>query len=231
MEENGKECNCIIGISGGKDSSVVAGLCVEAFGKDRVIGVLMPNGIQDDIQYSKDLINHLGIKSYTINLMSTYQTLLQKINKECGFEASDDTKINLPPRLRMSTLFAVAQSMNGRVIGTANLSENYIGYCTYGGDSLSSCEPIGNITATEVKAIGRELGLQEHLIEKTPTDGLCHGLSDEEKLGFTYEVLDKYLREGKIKDMWTQAKIERMHYESRFKFSPIPMYTPDFMLD
>ena len=181
FNENGPGCNAIVGISGGKDSSIAAALCAEALGKERVIGVLMPNGEQSDIDMAKLLVNHLGIKHYIINIKGAFDSLIAELG-EAGVEAGKDTIINLPPRLRMSTLYAVGQSCNGRVVNTCNLSEDWVGYSTRYGDSVGDFSPMSNLTVTEVKEIGHLLGLPYELVEKTPIDGLC-GKTDEENLG------------------------------------------------
>lgn len=215
FEQNGKGCNAIIGISGGKDSSVAAALCVEALGASRVLGVLMPNGTQSDIDMSHMLVRHLGIESVTVDIHDGYEGLLREIRAKLG-EVSNDTRINLAPRVRMATLYAVAQSRNGRVVNTCNLSEDWVGYSTRYGDSVGDFSPLSMLCVREVKALGRELGLPEVLIEKVPIDGLC-GQTDEEKLGFTYEALDRYIREGEIDDEVAKAKIDRLYAINRFK--------------
>lgn len=225
FDVNGKGCNAIVGISGGKDSSIVAALCVEALGKDRVIGVLMPNGVQSDIEDSKKLVSFLGIKSIEINIKSAVDAILVEI-KNVNIEVSEQTIINLPPRIRMSTLYAISQSNNGRVANTCNLSEDWIGYSTRYGDSAGDFSPLGGLTVTEVKKIGVELGLPDYLVNKTPSDGLS-GKSDEEKIGFTYEVLDKYIRTGVCDDIKTKEKIDYMHKLNKFKLEPIPYYDPN----
>lgn len=215
FEENGPGCNAIVGISGGKDSSVVAALCVEALGRERVIGVLMPNGEQSDIDMSKLLVEHLGIRHYIINIKAGYDGMLGEIKQRLG-EVSRDTIINLAPRLRMATLYAVGQSNNGRVANTCNLSEDWVGYSTRYGDNAGDFSPLSMLCVREVKAIGRVLGLPEMLIEKVPIDGLC-GQTDEEKLGFAYETLDRYIREGVCEDEATKARIDRLYAINRFK--------------
>ncbi len=223
---NGRGCNAIVGISGGKDSSVVAALCVEALGKDRVIGVLMPNGEQADIDMSLLLCEHLGIEHVTVNIQPGYDALLESISREIG-EPSRDTVINLAPRIRMATLYAVCQSRNGRVANTCNLSEDWVGYSTRYGDSVGDFSPLSMLCVREVKQVGRVLGLPEVLIEKVPIDGLC-GQTDEDKLGFTYEVLDHYIREGEIENAETKARIDRLYHLNRFKvrFMDVFPYTP-----
>lgn len=215
FETNGRGCNAIVGISGGKDSSVVAALCVKALGKDRVIGVLMPNGEQSDIDMSRLLVRHLDIRHYTVNIQSAYSGMLEAVRGQLG-SVSRDTEINLAPRLRMAALYAVAQSCNGRVANTCNLSEDWVGYSTRYGDSAGDFSPLSQLCVREVKAIGRELGLPEVLIEKVPIDGLC-GQTDEEKLGFTYEMLDHYIREGVCEDAEKKTKIDRLYALNRFK--------------
>lgn len=224
FEINGEDCNSVIGISGGIDSSVVAALCVEALGKDRVIGVKMPNHIQDDIEYSNLLCEHLEIKNYTIDVGVAIDDLLNNIHyRATDINISEQTKINLPPRIRMATLYAVSQSCNGRVMNTSNLSESYVGYDTRYGDSVGDCSPLGRLTKTEIRLIAKELNLPDKLINKTPSDGLC-GLTDEDRFGFTYEVLDKYIRNGIIDDVKAQSKIDEMHYKNLFKLSPMPVF-------
>lgn len=234
FEENGKNCNCICGISGGKDSSIVAALCVEALGKDKVIGVLMPNGEQSDIGMARKLINHLGIHSIEINIDETVNSVLNGIvtaiydDVRQGFDTlkiSEQTKINLPARIRMSTLYAVSQSMNGRVANTCNLSEDWVGYSTRYGDAAGDFSPLSNLTVTEIKQIGRVLGLPDELIDKVPTDGLC-GKTDEDNLGFTYDVLDKYIRTGEIEDEEVKKRIDMMHEKNLFKLQLMPSFQP-----
>lgn len=215
FNKNGKGCNCIIGISGGKDSSVASAVCVKALGKERVIGVMMPNKDQADIDMAELLIDHLGIKSYMINIGTTFDALVKEIRDKTG-EISNDSIINLPPRLRMSTLYAIAQSHNGRVANTCNLSEDWVGYSTRYGDSVGDFSPLSSFTTAEIRAIGRYLGLPDVLINKVPSDGLS-GKTDEDKLGFTYEVLDKYIRTGEIEDIKTKERIDILHERNLFK--------------
>lgn len=227
FEVNGKGCNAVIGISGGKDSSIVAGLCVEALGKDRVIGVTMPNGVQKDISDSMKLINHLGIKYCCVNIGETYNALMAEVKNQLGTlgkDVANQTVINMPPRLRMTALYAISQSMNGRVANTCNLSEDWVGYSTRYGDAAGDFSPLGGLTVQEVKAIGKELGLPIELVEKTPSDGLC-GKSDEENLGFTYATLDKYIRTGVCEDPAIKANIDDKHAKNLFKLEPIPHFS------
>ena len=214
FEENGKGCAAIVGISGGTDSSVVAALCVEALGQENVIGVLMPNGTQSDIDYSIKLVDFLNIPNITVNIEEGVNGILGNLREYIVI--SEQTRINLPPRIRMSTLYAVSQSLNGRVANTCNLSEDWIGYSTRWGDSVGDFSPLSNLTKTEVKQIGHVLGLPKDLVDKVPSDGLC-GKTDEDNFGFTYDVLDKYIRTGKIDSIEIKNKIDTMHRKNLFK--------------
>lgn len=225
FRKNGPDCNAVIGISGGKDSSIVAALCCEALGNGRVIGVLMPQGVQDDIDVARDLVKYLGIKSFEINIAETVNVLLAN-GRAAGLCDSKQTRVNLPARIRMATLFMVSQSMNGRVANTCNASENFVGWQTVGGDGFGQFSPLSKLTVTEVKAVGRELGLPEKFIEKAPADGLT-GKTDEDNFGFTYDFLDKYIRTSDFGgDTATAAKIDRMHEANLFKDLPMPTYDP-----
>ncbi len=222
FEENGKGCNAVVGISGGKDSSVVAALCAEALGKERVIGVLMPNGAQKDIADSKALVAHLGIPHYICNIEEGVNGVLRSL-EQSGVEISRQTRVNLPPRIRMSTLYALSQSHNGRVANTCNLSEDWVGYSTRYGDAAGDFSPLGKLTVREVKAIGLALGLPPFLVEKAPADGLTDK-TDEDNLGFTYAALDTYIRTGVCENEEWKARIDRLHRLNEFKLKPIPCF-------
>ncbi len=219
FEENGPGCNAVVGISGGKDSSIVAALCVEALGKERVIGVLMPNGVQADIDMAQLLVNHLGIKHYVINVKDA----VDGVKNSLPFEASAQTLTNIPPRIRMTTLYAVAQSHNGRVANTCNLSEDWVGYSTRYGDQAGDFSPCSFLTVDEMKQIGGLCGLPDVLIDKVPIDGLC-GKTDEDNLGFTYAVLDRYIRTGEIDDENIKKNIDDRHRRNLFKLSYMPCF-------
>lgn len=226
FEENGPGCNAVLGISGGKDSSVVAALCAEALGRDRVIGVTMPNGEQPDLPDSLRLIGHLGIRHCHVNIGAAYEAVLSEIAPELeklGVGISRQTTINLPPRLRMSAVYAVSQSLNGRVANTCNLSEDWVGYSTRYGDAAGDFAPLGGLTVAEVIAVGKVLGLPLDLVEKAPSDGLT-GKTDEDNLGFTYAVLDRYIRTGECDDPETKALIDEKHRKNLFKLLPIPHF-------
>lgn len=222
FRENGPDCNAVLGISGGKDSSIAAALCVEALGKDRVIGVLMPNGEQADIDMSYKLVNHLGIKHYVVNIHDAVQGLKGAI----PMELTEQSRINMPPRIRMTTLYAVSQCCNGRVVNTCNLSEDWVGYSTRYGDAAGDFSPLSRLTVQEVLAIGRILDLPSELVEKVPSDGLC-GKTDEDNLGFTYEELDRYIRTGEIGDRKKKERIDYLHKRNLFKLKLMPVFEPD----
>lgn len=224
FEENGKGCNAVVGISGGKDSSVVAALCAEALGKERVIGVLMPCGEQHDIDCAFQLVNHLGIRHYVVDIKPAVDAVLSGMPAE--LEITAQTRQNVPPRVRMTVLYAVSQSNNGRVANTCNLSEDWVGYSTRYGDAAGDFSPCSNLTVAEVKQLGYALGLPHELIEKTPIDGLC-GKTDEENLGFTYAELDRYIRTGEIDDRQKQALIDKKHKANLFKLQLMPAFKPE----
>ena len=222
--KNGPDCNAVLGISGGKDSSVAAALCVEALGADRVIGVLMPCGEQADIDCSLKLVNHLGIRYYIVNIKDAVEGLKAAMPADLPLTAQSVT--NLPPRIRMTTVYAISQSVNGRVCNTCNLSEDWVGYSTRYGDSVGDFSPLSRLTVAEVKEIGHLLGLPYDLVEKVPIDGLC-GKTDEDNLGFTYAVLDRYIRTGEIDDPATKERIDRLHRINLFKLELMPVFEPE----
>ena len=225
MNEMMQNCHgrtAVIGISGGKDRSTVAALAVAAYGRENVYGVLMPDGVQPDIDYSRGLVEHLQIPHCTINISDAVQGVLKEMER-AGITPSRQTTVNLPSRIRMSTLYAVAQSLpGGTVINTSNLSEDWVGYCTIYGDSAGAFSPLGMYTTEEVIALGRALGLPEHFLQKPPSDGLT-GLTDEDNLGFTYHAVNEYVRRGVV-DPAIKEKIDQKHKASRFKFTTVPVY-------
>ena len=225
FRQNGPECTAVIGISGGKDSSICAALCLEALGPERVLGVLMPNGEQPDIEDSRSLVKALGLKAIEINIEQGYRGMLAALGgKE---RLGKDALINLPPRLRMATLYAIAQSLpkGGRVVNTCNRSEDYIGYSTKFGDAAGDFSPLSNLLVSEVRQIGKCTNVPLILVEKTPSDGLC-GQTDEEKIGFSYETLDRYILTGEA-HAETKAKIDRMHERNLHKLLPMPSFDPN----
>ena len=202
FEENGPTANAVIGISGGKDSTIIAKLLVDA----------------------QRIIEFLGIKGYEVNIYDQYNAEVSAL-REAGIEPTKDTLINIGPRLRMTTLYAIAQALpnGGRVCNTCNASEDYIGYSTKYGDSAGDFSPCADFTVTEMLQIGDALGLPYELVHKTPSDGLC-GQTDEDKLGFTYATLDKYIRTGVCEDLELKAKIDRKHILNLHKLKVIPTY-------
>ena len=224
FEKNGRDCNAVVGVSGGKDSSVAAALCVEALGADRVIGVLMPCGEQHDIDCAHKLVDHLGIKHYVVNVKDAVEGIKNSLPAE--LQVTAQTITNIPPRVRMTTLYAVSQSCNGRVVNTCNLSEDWVGYSTRYGDSVGDFSPLSRLTVQEVKEIGHLLGLPSDLVEKTPIDGLC-GKTDEDNLGFTYAELDRYIRTEEIDDLAKKELIDRKHKANLFKLELMPCFEPE----
>ena len=210
--ENGPNCRAVIGISGGKDSSVVAALCVKALGAERVLGVLMPNGVQKDITDAHEVCKHLGIRRTSVNI---HQAILA-LAGDMAYSLTEQASTNLPARIRMATLYAISQSVNGRVANTCNRSENYVGYETKYGDGAGDFSPLGNLTVREVLEIGDYLGLPHRLVHKTPIDGLKTNedgsyVTDEQSLGFTYEELDNYLLNGIVPSEEKLERIEQLH--------------------
>ena len=222
FEKNGCDCNVIIGISGGKDSSVTAALCVQALGASRVLGILLPQGEQRDIGFSYELVCLLGIKHITINIKDSVDAVLASL-KDSGLSMNKQVTTNIPSRIRMSFLYAVATSVNGRVANTSNLSEDWVGYSTKFGSTAGDFSPLSCLTSTEVKLVGREL-LPSKLIDKIPEDGLS-GLTDEENLGFTYDILDRYIREGICEDAAIREKIDMLHLLNKHKLMPMPCFS------
>lgn len=231
FSENGPKASAVIGISGGKDSTVASALCVEALGKDRVIGVLMPNGVQKDIDDALRVVKHLGIRYKVVNINNPYNEMLNALtlNNTFDFEITEALKQNLAPRLRMATLYAVAQGVpeGGRVINTCNASEDYVGYSTKFGDSAGDTGPLASYTVSEVVQIGDLLDIPKDLVHKTPSDGLC-GKSDEDNLGFTYAVLDRYIKTGECDDPKVKENIDRRHRLNLHKISPLPVVERPF---
>lgn len=227
FDETGPKANAVIGISGGKDSTIVAHLLVRALGKDRVVGVLMPDGEQKDIEDSKKVVELLGIRHFIVNIHPAMEGFRQ-MSAEAGIELGKDAIINTPPRIRMSTLYAVAQSIEngGRVVNTCNKSEDFVGYSTKYGDAAGDFSPCADFTVTEMRMLGDALGVPTELVHKTPSDGLS-GMSDEDKLGFTYDELDRYIFTGECDDPEKKARIERLHVMNLHKLRLMPTFRQD----
>lgn len=222
FKEKFSQKNCCIALSGGKDSSVVAALCVEALGKDKVKAIMLPQHEQSDIDCSILCAKHLGIDYKIINIGETLDSIISEMESN-GVIVTEQARVNVPARIRMAALYFFAQCNNGIPSCNCNLSEDWIGYATYGGDGFGSFAPIENLTVREVKAIGHELGLPSELVDKTPTDGLC-GKTDEDNLGFTYDILDKYIRAGEIDNKDIKNKIDSMHEKNLFKLQLMPSF-------
>lgn len=209
--KNGPKCNAIIGISGGKDSTIVAALCAEALGPERVIGVALPSGTQS-INEADLICRHLGIRYMCINIGD-----IEASFRNMGVDLSASSILNIPPRIRMTVLYALSQTYNGMVANTCNLSEDYIGYATLYGDASGSFGPLSNLCVREVLGIGRAMNLPARWVDKIPDDGLPGSCPDEEKFGFSYATLDRYIREGVCDDPEAKEKIDSMHRRNTFK--------------
>lgn len=244
FDKNNSTANAIIGISGGKDSTMVAHLCVDALGADRVMGILMPNGEQKDITDALEVCKRLRIKYQKINIKGIVDNIYKELNASLIWNGdeisqnlfhllnkvaqgqtnhiSEQTKINLPARVRMAVLYAIAQSNNGFVMNTCNLCEDWIGYSTKYGDAAGDFSPLANYTVEEILTMGSlpQVSISHHLLFKTPSDGLC-GQTDEEKLGFTYQELSRYIRTGEIENIEHKDKIDRLHKQNLFKLLPM----------
>ena len=217
---NGAECKAIVMLSGGKDSTIVAKLCVEALGKDKVIGVSIPDKGQTENDADK-IAEWLGIEYHVVSIEKITKLLHETISVGIGVEnLSSQSTMNIPPRLRMLIGYAISQTFGGRVIGTCNASENYVGYLTRWGDGASDYEPIADLTMHEVLDLGDALGIPYEWVHKLPDDGLPGSESDDKKFakqGFSYALLDKYILEGTSGDNAADEAIERMHKKNAFK--------------
>ncbi len=222
----GEDTKAIIGISGGKDSSVTAAILKEALGADRVLGIIMPNGQMSDIDDAKLLVDFLGIPHEIVPITDYYNAAISTFEKSEKIEVTKDLRINLAPRLRMSTLYAAAQGqgVTSFVVNTCNASEDYVGYSTKYGDAAGDVSLLQDFTVTEVLQIGEYLGLPDKLVHKVPSDGLS-GMSDEDKLGFLYSQLDEYISDedadipADIKD-----SIKKKHIANLHKLELMPAY-------
>ena len=234
FDRNGKDCKAVIGVSGGKDSLVCSKLCVEALGADRVIGVMMPCGVQKDISDSIRTCEYLGIKNYIINIEDAVNATLKQM-EDAGIDISEQTRVNLPPRIRMSTLYAISQSHNGRVSNNCNLSEDICGFSTRFGDSVGDFSPLSNLTTVEIVQIGDYLGIPYDLVHKTPMDGLNVNendeyITDEDILGVKYSDIHTYARDPhKLMESNPEVyeTIRWKEMKNAFKLKPMPAYKPN----
>ncbi len=225
FEENGPRANAVIGLSGGKDSTVCAYLLVKALGAERVVGVMMPDGVQHDIGDSRKVASELGIQAYEVNIHDAVAGVSNSVSALFGGTLSKDTKINIPPRVRMTTLYAIAQSLpgGGRVVNTCNASEDYVGYSTKFGDAAGDVGILTDYLVSEVLQIGDAIGVPKDLLYKAPSDGLC-GKTDEDNLGFTYSALDEYIITGQGVDEATKENIDRRHRLNLHKLRLMPYH-------
>ncbi len=227
FERNGKGCNVVIGMSGGKDSTIVAALCKEALGAERVIGVAIPDKGQG-LNGADEICAYLGIRYLCVSIGDMVSAMMGMEDSESGQKVplSKQAQQNIPPRIRMAVQYAIAQTYNGRVSCNCNLSEDWIGYSTRWGDGAGDFSPLGKLTVTELKQIGRALGLPLKWVDKTPDDGLPHSSPDEQKFGFSYETLDKYIRGIEVPSEEIKAKIDSMHQKNLFKMSMPEIFVP-----
>lgn len=225
FDNNGKGCKAVLGMSGGKDSTVAAALCAEALGRENVVGVAMPAKGQN-LNGADEICDYLGIR-YICTPIGDIINSFEGIGSSFPEPLSKQTEQNIPPRVRMTVLYAISQTLGGRVVNTCNLSEDWIGYATRWGDSVGDFSPLGNLTVQEIRGIGHAMGIPSKWVDKTPDDGLPHSCSDEEKFGFTYEVLDRYIRTGVCDDPETKEKIDRMHRNNLFKMSMPESFRPE----
>jgi NAD+ synthase len=220
VDSFGGKTKVVIGISGGKDSSVSAAILVKAIGKDRVVGVMMPNGYQHDIDKSRELIAFLGIQSKLVDI----SPMTKAFEDSLGEPMTYCTKSNMPARVRMTVLYNVAAQIgDARVVNNCNYSEDFVGYSTKFGDAAGDFSILSNLTVRQVKSIGYELGLPTDLVEKKPEDGLS-GKTDEDNLGFSYAQLDSYILDGKPLDAATEAKVLKLRKNNMHKLLPMPCF-------
>lgn len=219
--EKTKAKGVVIGNSGGKDSAVVLAMATKALGKEKVLAISMPcNSISGDFEDARLVADTFGVKFLKIDLTSTYRELEKEIS--LTKKLTEEAKINIKPRLRMMSLYAIAQTLNYLVIGTGNLCERMVGYTTKWGDSACDFNPIGNFTVKEVLAIGELLNVPEEILSKAPNDGLG-GLTDEEKMGIKYSQIEEMIEEGNTEENAKKEILKR--YElSKHKRAEVPIY-------
>lgn len=231
FEKNGKGCKAVLGMSGGKDSTITAALLARALGSNNVVGVMMPD-LGQGLNDADEICKYLGINCIYASIDNITGAFYDSdITKDNGIWSlnnfSKQAEQNIPPRVRMTMLYAISQTLNGRVINTCNLSENTIGYETIFGDAAGDMSPLGNLTVTEILKIGDYIGIPYKWVHKTPDDGLPNSKPDEEKFGFTYAELDDYIRtDNPETEDGHWAKIESMIYDSKFKRESMATFKP-----
>ena len=228
--KSGNAEGIVVLVSAGKDSAVTAKICAEAIGRDKVFGIIMPNGKQKDLDDAIFVCESIGIRYRIINIEKVYNSMMDVLNfsgVDNKYVISPHTATNISPRIRMTVAYAIAQEMHYRVAGSGNFSEKYVGYCTKHGDANGwDFNPIGGLLCTEVIKVGEYLGIPDRIIHKAPSDGLC-GKSDEESFGFSYETLDEFIKNGKIEDKEVQKKIEEMRDKNQHKWIEMPFFDPE----
>ena len=234
--DNGPDAKAVVGISGGKDSTIAAALLALALGPERVIGVLMPEYNQTDIDDALKVCEVLKIDKHIINIGPVCSELYEAFSANTGFATNSQITTNTPARVRMTTLYMVAAAVHGRVVNTCNRSEDYVGYSTKYGDLAGDFSIFKNYCVRDILAIGDYLGLPDYLVHKTPSDGMC-GKTDEDNLGFTYEELDAYIIDEVIPTNYeTYKKIVLKHKNNLHKecinlpVPDAPFYLPDYTM-
>jgi len=221
----------VLGISGGKDSGVVAGLFTKALGKENVIGVTMPcHSNKEDKIDAKLVSDYYGFELINFDITNTFDAFKSELKNLGEFSSiqTQNSDINLKPRLRMSTLYYLAalySALKGKtylVAGTSNKCELYVGYFTKGGDSVHDISAIADFTVEEVIKIGEYIKVPDKVLYKKPNDGLSNK-SDEDKLGVKYSEIASYIEDEKSVNEQTRIKIKRLHNNNLHKFN-IPTY-------
>ena len=221
-----KLTGAVIGISGGKDSGVVAGLFSRALGPENVVGIWMPcHSNEIDKENAKKVSKKFGFELLEHDLTNTYENYVKQIKEINKINDEDliDSNINIKPRLRMMTLYYYAAMLTRKnkkvyiVPGTSNKCEIYVGYFTKGGDNVADIQVLADLTVEEVIEIGKYIGVPDEVVNKTPDDGLS-GKTDEEKLGVKYNDIAKVINNEEI-DKKEAEKIKVLHNKNLHKFN------------
>lgn len=213
----------VIGNSGGKDSATVLAMATKAIERENIVAVYIPcNSQSSDLEDAKLVTKTFGVKFIAVDLSNSYKEMEKEINMQLFQNLSKEAIINIKPRLRMTTLYGIAQTLEYLVIGTGNLCESMVGYTTKWGDNSSDFNPIGNFTVDEVLEIGKLLGVPEKILKKAPNDGLG-GLTDEEKMGIKYSQIAEMIETGNTEEK-SKQEILRRYQNSKHKRSLVPVY-------